>query len=63
MTNKDSAEALAFLTLFNRLKGFIDDDPHNILPDAQNDDDIRDLCIDLFFAAHFADPPTARGPD
>lgn len=63
MTNKDSAEALTFLTRFNRLKGFIDDDPHNIVPDAQNDDSIRDLCVDLFFAAHFADPPTARGPD
>ncbi|MCC5993868.1 MAG: DUF4145 domain-containing protein [Rhodobacteraceae bacterium] len=63
MTNKDSPEALAFLTVFNRLKGLVDDDPANIVPDAEKDESIRDLCADLFFAAHFADPPSARGPD
>lgn len=63
MTSKDSPEALAFLAVFNRLKSLIDDDPENIVPDAQKDESVRDLCADLFFAAHFADPPSARGPD
>jgi len=63
MTSKDSPEALAFLAVFNRLKTLIDGDPANIVPDAQKDESIRDLCLDLLCAAYQADPPNLRGPD
>ena len=49
--NKDSAEVVNFMTLFNRLKDW-SDDPGGLKVFAAGDESVKDLCNKLSFAAY-----------
>lgn len=51
-SGKDSAEVVRFMTLFARLKDWIDDDPMDLAALAQSDDSVRHLCDELSLAAY-----------
>lgn len=50
---KDSPEVITFMTLFARLKEWSDDAPDELADFAKTDSSVRDLAIDLSFAASF----------
>jgi hypothetical protein len=52
MGGKDSAEVVTFLSLFAKLKEWTDDDTEDLVRLAKRDESIRNLCNDLFWAAH-----------
>jgi hypothetical protein len=50
-SGKDSTEVVRFMSLFARLKDWIDDDPVDLAALAQSDDSVRHLCDELSLAA------------
>lgn len=48
---KDSAKVIKFMTLFQKLRDWIDDDPIDLEKLAADDEILRRLCLDLFSAA------------
>lgn len=52
-SGKDSAEVVAFMTLFARLKDWCDDAPEELFDFAKTDSSIKDLCMELSKAARF----------
>jgi hypothetical protein len=52
-SGKDSGEVVKFMTLFARLKDWSDDAPEDLAELAASDSSVKDLCIELSFAAHF----------
>ena len=50
---KDSTEVVAFMTLFARLKDWGDDAPEKLFEFAKSDSSIKDLCTQVYFAAHY----------
>lgn len=50
---KDSREVIEFMALFSRLKLFCDDAPEELADLASSDSSVKDLCLELSFAAHF----------
>jgi hypothetical protein len=50
---KDPAEVIKFMTLFARLKDWLDDAPDELAEIAATDPGVQDLCTQLSFAAHF----------
>jgi hypothetical protein len=52
-SGKDSSEVVKFMTLFARLKDWSDDAPEDLAEFAASDTSVKDLCVDLSFAADF----------
>lgn len=50
---EDPPEVAEFMALFTRLKDWSDDDPQGLFDFAAGDESVRDLCVNLSFAAHF----------
>lgn len=49
----DSAEVVKFMALFTRLKDWSDDTPDELADLATTDSSVEELCVSVFFAAHF----------
>jgi hypothetical protein len=52
-SGKDSAEVVKFMTLLAKLKDWSDDDPDSLPGLANEDEKVKDLCLDLYFTAHY----------
>lgn len=50
--NKDSVEVAQFMALFSKLKRWADDTPDELLQSAGDDESIRELCLELQWAAY-----------
>jgi hypothetical protein len=51
-SGKDSSEVVRFISVFEKLKDWSDNDPEGLHELARNDEGVKDLCIQICDAAH-----------